>query len=62
MVKHHGQESLTIYTIYTTITAEEENEIKKQETWEKTEILELFNEMLPDFSHKETGKYLDARM
>ena len=36
--------------------------IKAQPTWDKPEIVDLFNHMLPDFSHKETGKYLDARM
>lgn len=36
--------------------------IKAQPTWEKTKIVDLFNTMIPDFAHKETGKYLDARM
>ena len=36
--------------------------IKAQPTWEKAEIVDLFNHMIPDFAHKETGKYLDARM
>lgn len=31
-------------------------------TWDKPEIVALFNEMIPDFNHKETGKYLDSRM
>ena len=30
--------------------------------WSKPEILELYNILLPDFDHKETGKYLDQRM
>ena len=30
--------------------------------WSKHEILELYNILLPDFDHKETGKYLDQRM
>jgi FlaA1/EpsC-like NDP-sugar epimerase len=30
--------------------------------WQKEEIIQLFNQMLPDFRHKETGKYLDAKM
>ena len=38
------------------------SDIKAQPTWEKAEIVELFNYMIPDFAHKETGKYLDARM
>ena len=30
--------------------------------WSKGEILELFFKMIPNFGHKETGKYLDAKM
>jgi len=36
--------------------------IKAKPIWEKAEIVDLFNYMIPDFAHKETGKYLDARM
>lgn len=36
--------------------------IRAQPTWGKAEIVDLFNTMIPDFAHKETGKYLDARM
>ena len=42
-----------------------ENEISKMKTekkWNKEEIVKLFFEMLPDFGHKETGKYLDSKM
>ena len=38
------------------------HDLRAQEVWEKTPIVELFNEMIPDFDHKETGKYLDGRM
>jgi len=31
-------------------------------SWSKQEIVDLFHYMLPDFDHKETGKYLDAKM
>lgn len=30
--------------------------------WTKEEIVKLFFEMIPDFGHKETGKYLDGKM
>ncbi len=30
--------------------------------WSKAQLVELFFEMLPDFAHLETGKYLDQRM
>jgi FlaA1/EpsC-like NDP-sugar epimerase len=38
------------------------NELRAQTVWEKTSIVDLFNQMIPDFDHKETGKYLDGRM
>ncbi len=31
-------------------------------SWTKEEIVNLFHEMVPGFSHKETGKYLDGKM
>ncbi|MDB9997732.1 UDP-N-acetylglucosamine 4,6-dehydratase [Gammaproteobacteria bacterium] len=31
-------------------------------TWTKDEIVELYFRLLPEFAHKETGKYLDQRM
>lgn len=31
-------------------------------SWQKTDILELFGEMLDTFSHKESGKFLDQKM
>ncbi|APQ17350.1 UDP-N-acetylglucosamine 4,6-dehydratase [Maribacter hydrothermalis] len=40
-----------------TITA-----IKNQPTWTKEPIVELFYHMIPNFGHKETGKYLDSKM
>jgi FlaA1/EpsC-like NDP-sugar epimerase len=30
--------------------------------WSKEQIVELFFRMIPDFGHKETGKYLDEKM
>ena len=38
------------------------HELRAQKLWEKAPIVDLFNEMIPDFDHKETGKYLDGRM
>jgi len=37
-------------------------EFKNNRAWKKEEIVTLFFEMIPDFGHKETGKYLDAKM
>lgn len=38
------------------------SEMKLNRKWEKQEIVGLFFKMIPDFGHKETGKYLDAKM
>lgn len=37
-------------------------EIKLSFNWSKKDLVELFNSMIPNFNHKETGKYLDAKM
>jgi len=37
-------------------------EMKKMREWSKEEIVQLFFKMIPDFGHKETGKYLDSKM
>lgn len=42
-----------------------ENKIKtfkKDLSWSKEEIVKEFLKMIPDFGHKETGKYLDGKM
>lgn len=36
--------------------------MRNKGSWEKSEIVDLFNAMIPNFDHKETGKYLDAKM
>lgn len=36
--------------------------LKKKKSWSKEEIVSLFFKMIPDFGHKETGKYLDSKM
>lgn len=36
--------------------------MKQEKRWTKQDIVDLFHEMIPDFGHKETGKYLDAKM
>ncbi len=38
------------------------NHMKADKQWTKDQIVELFFEMIPDFGHKETGKYLDGKM
>lgn len=36
--------------------------LKSKGAWERGELIDLFNEMIPEFNHKETGKFLDGRM
>lgn len=38
------------------------NELKAARKWNKEEIVKLFFMMIPDFGHKEAGKYLDSKM
>lgn len=35
---------------------------KNDRSWTKDQIVTLFYKMIPDFGHKETGKYLDGKM
>ena len=41
---------------------EEIDKFKKNKAWTKEEIVKIFFKMIPDFGHKETGKYLDSKM
>jgi len=36
--------------------------LREKGTWNKEDIVELYFSLLPEFAHKETGKYLDQRM
>ncbi|WP_438426152.1 UDP-N-acetylglucosamine 4,6-dehydratase [Aquimarina macrocephali] len=36
--------------------------LKQNKSWNKKDIVDLFFKMIPDFGHKETGKYLDGKM
>ena len=38
------------------------NSFKCRLSWEKTNIMQEFMKLIPDFSHKERGKYLDSKM
>lgn len=37
-------------------------ELLRKRKWDKDEIVDLFRFMIPNFYHKETGKYLDSKM
>ncbi len=36
--------------------------MKKAGAWDRGQLIDLFNEMIPNFDHKETGKFLDSKM
>ena len=36
--------------------------LRNKKTWNKDDIIQLYFKLLPEFAHKETGKYLDQRM
>lgn len=38
------------------------NKMIEDKEWNKNDIVKLFNYMITNFDHKETGKYLDAKM
>ena len=38
------------------------DQLKLQKSWRKEDLVDLFHYMIPDFGHKETGKYLDSKM
>ncbi len=46
------------------LTMFEENiaKMRKRGEWSKAELVELFRWMIPEFGHKETGRYLDDKM
>ena len=37
-------------------------DLRKDGVWDRGVLIDLFNEMIPNFNHKETGKFLDGRM
>ncbi len=41
---------------------DEINALKITGAWDRGKLIDLFNEMIPNFDHKETGKFLDGRM
>jgi FlaA1/EpsC-like NDP-sugar epimerase len=38
------------------------DQLKKAARWGRADLIALFNAMIPNFNHKETGKFLDNRM
>ncbi|WP_282142861.1 UDP-N-acetylglucosamine 4,6-dehydratase [Cellulophaga baltica] len=38
------------------------NILKELRMWDKADLVDIFFKIIPDFGHKETGKYLDSKM
>ncbi len=36
--------------------------LREKGQWDRKNLIDLFNKMIPNFNHKETGKFLDGRM
>lgn len=41
---------------------DEIDRLRRQPSWDKAALVDLFNHMIPEFAHQETGRYLDGRM
>jgi len=37
-------------------------ELRAQRTWNRSDLITLFNDTIPEFAHKETSKFLEGRM
>lgn len=58
VIKNDAVFDVELVTLFETKIAE----MKAERAWKKAEIVDLFFTMIPDFGHKETGKYLDSKM
>jgi hypothetical protein len=36
--------------------------LRQKGIWSRSDLIDLFNLMIPEFKHKETGKFLDGKM
>jgi hypothetical protein len=36
--------------------------MRKSGSWNRSELIGLFNQMIPEFNHMEKGKFLDGKM
>jgi FlaA1/EpsC-like NDP-sugar epimerase len=36
--------------------------LRTKNKWSRQELIDVFNQMIPEFNHKETGKFLDGKM
>jgi FlaA1/EpsC-like NDP-sugar epimerase len=58
IIKNEGEYSTDKIELFSNTISE----LKKSKKWNKEQLLDLFFKMIPDFGHKETGKYLDSKM
>lgn len=58
IIKNDGNFSIDKIDLFTNTISE----FKKSKKWNKEQLVDLFFKMIPDFGHKETGKYLDSKM
>jgi hypothetical protein len=51
----YDEQKLKVFrdTIYT---------LRNKGTWNRSNLIDLFNALIPEFNHKETGKFLDGKM
>jgi hypothetical protein len=45
-----------------TLFTETIHAMRKSGMWNRQELIDLFNHIIPEFNHKETGRFLDGRM
>jgi len=58
IIKNDGNFSTDKINLFSTAISE----LKNSKKWNKEQLVDLFFKMIPDFGHKETGKYLDSKM
>jgi FlaA1/EpsC-like NDP-sugar epimerase len=58
IIKNDGNFSTDKIDLFSTTISE----FKNAKKWSKEQLVDLFFKMIPDFGHKETGKYLDSKM
>jgi FlaA1/EpsC-like NDP-sugar epimerase len=58
IIKNEGNFSPDKIDLFSTTISE----LKNAKKWNKEQLVDLFFKMIPDFGHKETGKYLDSKM
>ena len=58
IVKNAHQQSADKLTHF----LDEIDRLRRRGTWDKSQIVDLFEGMIPEFEHAETGKYLDQKM